>query len=403
MAREQETGTPGRVASDAESEQAQLWIARSEVVVRGYLTRLLGPDQAEQPCVTALAELAAVSGSRGAGPDSSRVRSVVQLAGLDALEAQAFKLARPLRLGRARCAVARHLRARAERRISGHELVCFYRHLDRCRTCARIVRRFEASESYLQAAMRSWGSTRGVDAVAPDVVEGAQPRQTGTAGRVVPIPLESGGCDGLSPIPGQEPLNASVNRQAPAPRRSRSLVLVLSLILGAVGAAELSNARMFKASATSSVKARGEATAPITETKSDPPVLMRRARSPFILTGVRFDVVVNAQEAWTAFARFVSPGFGKQWELVTVESRNLTRKDFDPRRLNYRLVGAGDVNYFPNLAYGTAHRSGRAHPLAAGAQTRIDLAFAVPASATRLQLAFDPTGRPERVLVSLRP
>jgi hypothetical protein len=130
------------------------------------------------------------------------------------------------------------------------------------------------------------------------------------------------------------------------------------------------------------------------------PIINRRSGTPFVLDGARFNVLVGTQLAWTAFAKTSSPGPGNRWVLVTVVVHNISRAGFDPRVLHYRLVGPGGVNYFPNLGYGSGPDLRMPpNPVAIGAAAEAELAFQVPAGTGGLELAFDPTGKHERVLV----
>jgi hypothetical protein len=129
---------------------------------------------------------------------------------------------------------------------------------------------------------------------------------------------------------------------------------------------------------------------------------LRTTRTPFEAGQVRFVVLVNSPQAWTNFARHVKPGAGNRWVLVTVLAQNLGRVGFDPRVLHYRLIANDGANYFPDLTYGTGpHVHIKPRPLPIGAQTQAELAFAVPRSAVGVQLAFDPTGKHQRVVVGL--
>jgi uncharacterized protein DUF4352 len=137
-------------------------------------------------------------------------------------------------------------------------------------------------------------------------------------------------------------------------------------------------------------------------TPAAPPIINRTSGTPFVLDGARFNVLVGTQLAWTAFAKGLSPGPGNRWVLVTVTVHNISRAGFDPRVLHYRLVGTGGVNYFPNLGYGSGPDLRMPpNPVAIGGTAEAELAFQVPAGTGGLELAFDPTGRHERVLVAI--
>jgi len=142
-------------------------------VVRSYLTKLLGPDRARPATQRALGELAALSGTTGRlEPDLAAVRRVAHRAGLEALVVEPRGGSGRIRWSaadRRQCAaLARRLRERAEGRISATALDSFYRHLERCQSCAAIAARFEASEWYLETEL---ASVRPLATAEPTVVE----------------------------------------------------------------------------------------------------------------------------------------------------------------------------------------------------------------------------------------
>jgi hypothetical protein len=125
-------------------------------------------------------------------------------------------------------------------------------------------------------------------------------------------------------------------------------------------------------------------------------------RSAFEVAGLRIAVFPNPRQRWTRFADHVSPGAGMSWELVSLSVRNLRRSRFDPRVLHYRLLAPNGQAYFPNPSFGTTPDVGKPpQPIALQGLSQVELAFQVPTSAAGLELAFDPAGRPDRVLVSL--
>jgi hypothetical protein len=145
-----------------------------------------------------------------------------------------------------------------------------------------------------------------------------------------------------------------------------------------------------------------EKTTTAASSSGTPRVVVGSLKVPFVVDGARFAVFVNARQAWTKFTDTVSAGPGRQWVLVTVRVRNITRLGFDPRVLHYRLLAADGVDYFPNLAYGTGPALHLPpNPLTGGQLVQAELAFDVPTSAPGLELAFDPTGGHERVEVPL--
>jgi hypothetical protein len=132
------------------------------------------------------------------------------------------------------------------------------------------------------------------------------------------------------------------------------------------------------------------------------PVINRQTNTPFVLAGARFVVSANATQPWTDFKRTVHPGPGRRWLLVGMQVRNISRAGFDPRVLHYRVTTRSGVTYFPNVRYGTGPDVNHpANPVRVGATVQVELAFQVPTSAAGLQLAFDPTGQHERLVVAL--
>ena len=130
----------------------------------------------------------------------------------------------------------------------------------------------------------------------------------------------------------------------------------------------------------------------------------RPTRDPFLVDGVRWAVFVDPQQSWTRFARRVSPGPGQRWLLVAVRTRNLSRENFDPRVLDYQVLGADRRAYFPSRRFGTGKRLGRPPvPLATDETGQSELAFRVP-KGSDYTLLFNAgrgsTGRPTQVLLN---
>jgi hypothetical protein len=380
----------GRSSSAGGDGGAATWTLHYERAVRSYLGQLVGPDRCEQASERALAELAGAPGTPPEGPaDIATIRSVARTVGLDELDAEARRFGRRVAravVGRFQCAaVARRLRSRAAGRGAAGELEGFYRHLERCRTCGAFTARFDASEWRLQVELESL-KPQGPSGGGPTLARIGPPEQFVWA-----------------PV-------AAVDRGPGGPWSSRRrLGLIVSLALIAVAAVAVVLALRPSGGPTAPAPATSRSTSGETAraTRGGPatasaPVSAHGTRTPFVLAGARFAVFANPKEPWTRFAKRVSAGPGMRWELVTVRVRNLTRTDLDPRALHYRLIAAAGVNYFPNLAYGTGPDVRRPpRPLAPQALVQAKLAFAVPVSATGLELAFDPAGRPQRVVVTL--
>jgi hypothetical protein len=385
----------GRSSTAGEDERAATWTLHYERAVRSYLAQLVGPDRCEQASERALAELAGAAGSAGErSVDIATIRSVARTVGLDELDAAARKLGRraaQMIAGRIQCAaVARRLRDRADGRVAAGELEGFYRHIERCKGCGATAARFEASEWRLQVELESGK---------PEGSAGGSPRlaAVGTAEQLTWAPVGT-----ADPGPG----GRWSWRRRRGPIAAVGVIAVVVVVVAAVvlaGRGSSSPTRPAPAVAGASTGPGETATAtgggPAT---AGGPVSAHGTRTPFVLAGARFAVFANPKEPWTRFAKRVSAGPGMRWELVTVRVRNLTRTDLDPRALHYRLIAAAGVNYFPNLAYGTGPDVRRPpRPLAPQALVQAKLAFAVPVSATGLELAFDPAGRPQRVVVTL--
>jgi hypothetical protein len=174
----------------AEADQAIGSTAPFEAAVESYLTELLGTDRAGPRVANALAELSALANERGSPiPDRADVRTAAQRAGLEGLADEARSLRRRIvrtATGRRQClAVARRLRDRARGEISARELAAFYRHLERCASCAGFAGRFEACEWRLQvelAALRPKSTVDPpVDAPGPAPTKPRSRRKTAAA------------------------------------------------------------------------------------------------------------------------------------------------------------------------------------------------------------------------------
>jgi hypothetical protein len=407
--------------------------ARYEAAVNAYLIQLIGPARAAPARERAFRELAEVLDRAGAvPPNAESVRAVARGAGLAGLDIEVRGLGRRLaRLaaGRVGCAaVARRLRARAAGEMSVQQLYGFYEHLGRCDRCADIVVSFDESEWSLMVALRSLdpaeptpASTREAEmsrrlALAPRSepkpepvfapTTAPEPTPTATSptkpapepeAQPAPSVADPARASASPSTPGAPPPSDTARSRPSAPRSRRPLQ-ALVLALGVAAAAALATLP------TSKAPTQPAAIPPTTKTtiKVPPtPVLAYSHGRTFTLAGARFTVFVNDDDRWATFTKTVSPGRGDRWELVTVNVKNLTRSDFDPRVLHYRVL-AGRVAYFPNTAYGTAPDARRPpRPVARGRTVDVELAVRVPVTTSGLELAFDPLGQPARVTVTL--
>jgi hypothetical protein len=203
-----------------------------------------------------------------------------------------------------------------------------------------------------------------------------------------------------------EPIGSVAAGPANGRSRRRSAVIVVlavAAVLGAAVAAVVVTGLTSKGqSSPTLIHPLQASTTGVSPPGGPPAARLHRTKHAFIVGGVRFAVFADPNQAWTTFVRRVPPAQGSRWVLVTLVVRNLSRVGFDPRVLHYRLIAAGGPAYFPDLGRGTGPDVRRApHPLAVGALTQAQLAFQVPNAAAGLQLAFDPTGRHERVVVAL--
>ncbi|HEY5198465.1 MAG TPA: hypothetical protein VIJ51_15700 [Solirubrobacteraceae bacterium] len=259
--------------------------------------------------------------------------------------------------------------------------------------------------------------------VQPDLFEGvssaaaqAKPRTAGPGAgrRIDPPPGFRDRPPGESPAPeqrGPAPVPATVLSAPHQRSRSRTGIVVVTVlvILAAAGAA------IWLTGLASTGSARHGAISPLEKTTAEgatpngaaaavpaSPVIARTTDAAFVLAGASFEASANSSLPWTDFKRTVSAGPGNRWLLVDVRVRNISRVGFDPRVLHYRVTTPTGATYFPNLAYGTAPAARRpANPVPIGAVVQVELAFQVPESAAGLKLAFDPTGRHERLVVAL--
>jgi hypothetical protein len=117
-------------------------------------------------------------------------------------------------------------------------------------------------------------------------------------------------------------------------------------------------------------------------------------RRPFVIAGARFAVFTHPTLSW---ARSVPPpaaNSGRRLLLLQVNTRNLSRGDFDPYRLGYRVVDGRGQAFSPDPRYGSGPKlQGPAVTTARDTHAATMLAFIIPATATQLELVFnDGTG-----------
>jgi hypothetical protein len=126
-----------------------------------------------------------------------------------------------------------------------------------------------------------------------------------------------------------------------------------------------------------------------------PTVVNVPLRRPFVIAGARFAVFTHPTLSWTRSVPPLPASSGRRLLLLQVNVRNLSRSDFDPYRLGYRVVDGRGQAFSPDPRYGSGpklHSPAVMAPRDTHASTM--LAFVIPATATQLELVFsDGTGR----------
>jgi hypothetical protein len=128
---------------------------------------------------------------------------------------------------------------------------------------------------------------------------------------------------------------------------------------------------------------------------------VRPLDTPFTVGGAVFNVARTDQASWALAIRRRPPEPGRTWLTLAAQTRNVSRVNFHPRGLGYRLRTPAGIVIGPvmALAGGEIPADGRA--LAIGKRTSVHLGFQVPQGQRDLTLEFDPTSRGTRIRVPL--
>ena len=131
------------------------------------------------------------------------------------------------------------------------------------------------------------------------------------------------------------------------------------------------------------------------------PVLVRPLDTPFAADGAVFNVARTGTASWARAIRRQAPRAGRTWVTLAAQTRNVSRRNFRPRGLGFRIRTAAGIVVGPETALVAGAIPAIGGRLATGRRTSVHLAFQVPSGAPGLTLEFDPGPRSLRVRVPL--
>jgi hypothetical protein len=131
------------------------------------------------------------------------------------------------------------------------------------------------------------------------------------------------------------------------------------------------------------------------------PVVVRPLDTPFTIDGAVFSVARTRTASWASAIRRRTLRPRRVWLTLAMQTRNVSRPDYQPRGLGYRLRTAAGIVLGPETARaagGAAEVGGR---LPVGKRASIHLGFQVPVGERGLTLEYDSSPRGQRVRVPL--
>ncbi|MEA2195040.1 MAG: hypothetical protein QOG42_1474 [Solirubrobacteraceae bacterium] len=131
------------------------------------------------------------------------------------------------------------------------------------------------------------------------------------------------------------------------------------------------------------------------------PVLVRPLDTPFAVDGAVFNVARTGTALWALKIRRRPLQPGHAWLALAAQTRNISRANFHPRGLGYRLRTASGVVIGPDTALVAGEISAVGGRLPVGKRTSVHLGFQVRSAQQGLTLEFDPSPRGPTVRVPL--
>ena len=120
------------------------------------------------------------------------------------------------------------------------------------------------------------------------------------------------------------------------------------------------------------------------------PILVRPLDTPFTVQGAVFNVARTSNASWALQIRRRAPRAGRTWLTLAAQTRNVSRTDFRPRGLGYRLRTPAGVVIGPDTALVAGEIPALGGHLPTGKRTSVHLGFQVPRGQRDLTLEFDP-------------
>jgi hypothetical protein len=130
-------------------------------------------------------------------------------------------------------------------------------------------------------------------------------------------------------------------------------------------------------------------------------ILVRPIDIPFTVDGAVFDIARAQTSQWVVAIRRRAPRQGYTWLTLAAKTRNLSRPNFYPRALGYRLRARAGIVIGPTSADVPADIVAAKGRLPVGRRSSVHLAFQVPRTQDDLTLEFDPSPRAPRIRVPL--
>ena len=131
------------------------------------------------------------------------------------------------------------------------------------------------------------------------------------------------------------------------------------------------------------------------------PIVVRSLDTPFTVDGAVVTVARTNQAAWALAIRRRALRPGRTWLTLAVQTRNVSRPNFAPRSLGYRLRTASGIVLGPDTAQVPSSVTAARGRQAIGERSSVHLGFQVPSAQRDLTLEFDPSPGEARIRVPL--
>ena len=215
----------------------------------------------------------------------------------------------------------------------------------------------------------------------PDASAEAQPQGSGDTPPATPVaPRQPGGL--VIKRGGHWPFGRRPRRSPPRPGGRGKIVLFTGIVGLALGGAI------------------GVVATPEKTVRVDP-VIVRPLDTPFTVDGAVFSVARTSTAAWARSIRRRAPRPGRAWLTLAAQTRNVSRPNYHPQGLGYRLRSAAGIVIGPETALGAGDTPEVGGRVPIGKRSSIHLAFQVPVGRRGLTLEYETGSRGQRVRVPL--